>query len=266
MQLQTAQQQLTHNEQRACIAAAPKVGLPTAELRKYAVYRRHQIRDSINAELEIISELNSIAAVYGAREKLDSATIAAAVELMQQHFPHLAAAEISEAYRMNAAGLLDERAETWGGRFSVDQLGKVLANYCEHRKRVMAAYIHEVEAIREAERQAEREEAMRQEFEDVFLQKVEFVKQYGKSWEDVPEFWYDELKKRGAVRMTKQKGDDYFSKALEIAEKAAREQNELALLMPVEQRFRQVFKIEPESYAKTIARKMVVFDILKEKF
>ena len=266
MQLQTTAQSLTQNENRACIAAATKEGIQTAEMRNIAFFRRHQIRDNPNAEADIISNLNAVAGAYGAREKLDKETISAAVDFVRQHFAFLAAPEIQKAYEMNAAGLLEERAETWGGRFSVDQLGKILSNYTNHRRRLMAAYIRETEAIREAERQAEREEAMRQQFEDVFLQKMEFVKEHGTSWEDVPEFWYDELKKRGAVRMTKQKGEDYYQKALEVATKAAREQNELALLTPPEQRFKEVFKIEPESYAKTVARKMVVFDIIKQKF
>ena len=259
-------QQLTQTETRACIAAAQRAAVPTEQMRQMAVYRRMQIRDNPNAEADIISKINAVAAAYGAREKLDKTTISAAVDFVRQHFGFLSADEITKAYEMNAAGLLDERSETWGGRFSVDQLGKVLANYATYRRRLMSELIKEVEAIREAEQAQEREERMKREFEDVFLQKVTFVKEHGTSWEDVPEFWYNVFKERGNIRMTKQKGDEYYQKALQIAERAAREQNELALLMPFEQRFREVFKIQPESYAKTVARKMVVFDIIKEKF
>lgn len=266
MQLQTTQQQLTTNEQRACIAAAAKAAVTTEEMRKIAVYRKNQIRDDQNAPAAIISELNKVAAAYGAREKLDPQTVAAAVELMREQFGGLAAAEIGEAYKLNAAGILEERAETWGGRFSVDQLGKVMANYTQYRRRLSAAYINEAEAIREAERQAERAEAMQARFEDVFLQKMEFVREHGKNWEDVPEFWYEELKKRGAVRMTKQKGDDYYAKALDVAQKAAREEREMAMLNPAEQGFFKVYGITPEDYAKTVARKMVAFDIIKGNF
>lgn len=264
MQLPIAQT-ITQTESRACIAAASREGCQTSEMRKMANYRRNLIRDMPDAAPAIVKQVNAVAAAFGAREKLEKETMAAAVDLVRQHFGFLAADEIQEAYRMNAAGLLEERAETWGGRFSVDQLGKVLVNYNNWRKRLMAAYLRELENIREEERQAEKREALQRQFEETFYERLRFIADHGTGWEDVPEFWYEELKKRGEVRLTKQKGAEYYERALQIANRAAAEQKELALLMPIEQRFREVFKVEPESYAKTVARKMVVYDLLKEK-
>lgn len=255
--------QLTQIESRACITAAQKAGVKTEEIRQMAIYRRNAIRDSSMPSAEIIKELNTVSGAFGAREKLTPETIAAAVELITSHFAHLAAAEITKAYQLNAAGLLEERAETWGGKFSVDQLGKVLKNYDNYRRGLMAALIRELEAIREAERQQEREDRMKAEFEDVFFAKVQFVKDHGTSWEDVPEFWFNVFKQRGAIRLTKQQGEDYFERAKKIADIAARDQQQLALLTPIEQRYREAFKIEPDNYAKTVARKMVVYDFLK---
>lgn len=257
-------QQLTQTETRACIAAAQRAAVPTEQMRQMAIYRRMQIRDNPKSEADIIMQINAVAAAYGAREKLDKETISAAVEFIRANFAYLAPDEIEKAYQLNAAGALPERAEMYGGRFSIDQLGKVLSNYAIYRRRLMSDFLRELDAIRQEAEEAERKERLKSNFEAAFTEKVLFVKEHGSSWEDVPEFWYQVFKERGALQINKATADEYMQKATAIAEKAAREQNELALLMPLEQRFRAIFQIEPENYAKTVARKMVVFDFLKK--
>lgn len=251
------------NVSRAIVNAATKMGEAIESVHKYAMFYHNQIREDKGAVERLLQVLPTLAATYGARQEVDTMIYDAAVEFVLENFGHLAVDEIPEAYKLNAIGKLNDKAEMYGGKFSLDQLGKILGAYDEYRKKYIGHYLYELESIREFEQQVEKEYGKRTRFMKIFAQQVEAGKANFKTWEEVPEYWYNELLNQGKIKLTKQEGQDYFARAKEIASAIIEQREKAKILLPWELRFREFSDIKEEDYAKIVARKLVVFEKLQ---
>jgi hypothetical protein len=250
------------NVTRAVMNAANKIGEGIEAVHRFAMHYHNPLKEDPGAVEKLLELLPTIAATYGARQEVDGLVYDAAVEFVLENFGFLAVEEVADAYKMNATGKLSDRAEMYG-KFSLDQIGKVLSMYADHRKKFVGAYLFELESIREFEMQVEKETSKRVKFETIFRQQIENAKANFVSWEEVPEYWYQELTRRGAIKLTKEQGQEYYKKAQHIAENVINQREKAKLLLPWEQRFKEFSDIAADDYAKIVARKLVVFDNLQ---
>jgi len=159
-------------------------------------------------------ELPIVAQQYGAREVITTHVLKECIRLVLERFKFLGLSEIREAYRLKASGELQAPgAEMWGGTFNADQLGKVLSAYRQHRRQIVAAYLHEKELEQEKAKARKR----REDFNRRFPEMIEKARQEITDWRDVPEFWYEAAMRRGWIEFEPGEANRIFAEAKELA-------------------------------------------------
>lgn len=219
----------------------------------------------------LMMELPLVAQSYGARHEIDKEVYKECTRLVLSKFPGLGVNEIREAYRMKAAGELElprGKGEMWGGEFNANQLGEVLAAYMEQRRRALGAYLKLVEEQRREAQRAEIVERQKADFLRIFPERVRQVSE-AKDWREVPEYIFDECRRRKMLKFEPGEADRIMQDAREMAKMEAEYEYEQG----VEQGL-GVFKLKAlrkiaddstslEERAKVIARKITLFRKLK---
>ena len=171
---------------------------------------------------EIMQAVKYVAEAYGARQVIGEEVQTEAVLLIRERFAYISVSEIKEAYRLWASGELETlkkgEAEMYGGQFNAAQVGKILAAYCEKRKRVVGAYLRQVEEEKRACQKNEIAERQRSAFEAAFPAEIEKMKANAKDWRDCPHWLYQEAKRRGLFSFTStEEAHEIYRDALELA-------------------------------------------------
>jgi hypothetical protein len=211
---------------------------------------------------QITAKLMLTSQAYGARKEIHPIVMAEAVHFVAEKFKMLGPDEITEAYRMKAAGELEMPAgkgEMWAGEFSVQQLGEVLAAYLAHRRKVLAAYNKAESERQQVTEQHLRRERMQAEYEANFERNL--AQNKIEDWRGVPVHWYDTARRRKMLPLTSEEAQEILEDARQLARIEAQEALTEAKTI-WEQAAASKAAADGESMeerAKIIARKLSVF-------
>lgn len=241
-----------------CLKVASKTGLMAKTIETVLAGRQNPVRTQDDAARLLFQQLPIIAQEYGARQKLAGHVLKECVSLVLEKFKTIGINEIREAYRLKSAGHLQAPgSEMWGGEFNADQIGKVLTAYVDHRRRIIDAYLKEVEAQKERERS----EYRRREFDKKFPNMIEKARKEKTDWRDIPEYWYVAAMKRGMIEFEDGEAQLIFEEAKELAKMEYSEEYENA--SPIKKIKLQAAALghgdDLEFRAKLYARKISVF-------
>ena len=203
----------------AAVAERSGASLPTVQ--EAIAGHCQQIRQmpEMDAIGRLILEIPLIAEEYGGRAEIPENVLSECIRIVRKKFPQLGINELREAYRSWAASEIEvEGGEMYGGRFNAAQLGKVLAAYEKSRRQVVAAYIRERDELQSRQTEAERTRRMQESFERHFPALVERVRSTAKSWQDVPEYLFHALRKRGYLKLPQSEADAIFQEAARLAD------------------------------------------------
>ena len=144
--------------------------------------------DQKEAYKQVLNVINSVFPMYGIDG--DLAFYANIAKEIIKTFGQIAANEIEIAFRLFSAESLelDENVKFYG-KANMHTIGKIINGYMIYRRKIIASHDNEVAALR---LQAEWEERARQDREKLHKEFPEMIANFkGKSWEDVPVYWYD---------------------------------------------------------------------------
>lgn len=234
-----------------------KTGVSVARVEFLADAYQKQIR-KLNKEYvlgQLPIDLAFIAQNYGARQEIQPRVLTECVRLVLSKFSHLAINEIKEAYMSWASGEIEVKGgEMYGGVFNAAQLGKVLGAYSKNRNEIMRILLTERNKELDFIRSKQRENEMKQQFEDNFENMLADGKSNFKDWRYVPVYWFEMLRKRGLLKITKDQADRIFEDAKELAIIELQNRNE-----EESNPFKKWREEDLESITKSIARKVAVF-------
>lgn len=171
------------------------------------------------ATVELTSLIPVVAEEYGVTEPVPPNVTAEAVKLVWTRHSDLNLRDIREAYREFVDGTLFENhqdAETWKGKFSVKQLGRILRAYKIQRNRIKAALIRSAEEEKEIENSKQMHEIKKQQFEKRFKSDIDKAKQMFSDWESVPSFWYNYLFNNGKIKFSEGEKRRFWIHACEL--------------------------------------------------
>ena len=229
-----------------------------AAINGYHNQLRHMPAEKAFARL--MMAIKEVAQDYGARQAVLEETFTECVRITRKKFAGLGIGEVREAYRMWAAGELNMRkgeAEMYGGQFNAAQLGKVLAAYMEQRRVALGAYLRELEAYYRKQERASKKERLKREYEENFERNLRAFQPA--SWREVPFHWFETAWKRGLIRLTKTEQEEVLSQARILALEEAEEEKEKAGTFQRRQIEKLIEGEELEERAKTIARKLALY-------
>jgi len=105
-------------------------------------------------------------------------------------FGQIATNEIEIAFRMFSAETLElDNDVKFYGKANMHTIGKILNGYMVYRRRIIASHDNEIAALRH---QKDMEERGQKEREKLYAEFPTMIKDFtGKTWEDVPLYWYD---------------------------------------------------------------------------
>ena len=227
---------------------------------------RQQPAELVSAWLAV--NLPILAKAYGNRQEVDDFLLEACCDLVLTQFKHLSLDEISEAYKLWAAGRLavDGSAEMWGGSWNAKHLGELLRAYSASRLKIQAAILQEAHRVRqEQEAAASRSERLAQ-HEAWFRGLVEEKRGTLDSWTDVQAFWYDSARSLDMIQFEPGEAQAIYQDALELAKQKL--VDELATCTDFRRRRQILSVLDPDSAsglasleaeARIIARKLTVF-------
>lgn len=178
------------------------------------------------------------------------------MDLVENRFGFLSISEIKTAYEMWASGETKiQGAEMYGGEFNAGQLGKVLGGYREYRKNILSTFLKEKEEKEREEKEKKRSKILANKFNLEFPKKVMAAKVSFKDWQDVPPFWFDAMKKREWIQLSKDEYLKYWNQShtLAIDEIKKRKEEETNF-------FRKYNSDDMIVIRKTISRQLAVFE------
>jgi len=215
-------------------------------------------------------EIPKVAEAYGARSDIRHEALKECVRIVLTKFGGIGVNEIWEAYRMKAVGELDipkGDAVMWGGEWSAEQFGAVLAAYMEQRRLALTAY----NRLRHEQEEAARKEALaekqRAEFLRRFPERVEEAR-LADDWRKVPEYIFDKCLADGLIKFAPGEGQAILEDARELARLEHENEIEEAIEAGRPLLIRHLRNLEPEDLegrAKVIARKLSLFRKLKQQ-
>ena len=195
---------------------------PVAWVESAVTGYRNQIRHAPQEVIagQIMAAISLLAKNYGARADIEPEMVKEAVRLVMTQFSHLGVDELKDAYRLWASGQIDagKGSEMYAGQFSAGQLGKVLGAYCEHRKKIIAAYTNLLDQEREEQEEEARVARMKSQYMSRFRENISRFCESGKGWQDVPAHWYQMLTKLGDLNPTEAEIKQLTEDAAELAE------------------------------------------------
>lgn len=247
---------------RACIERVSSIAeVPASFVEFVAECYTRQIRhgDKVQTAMRVMKEVEDVAKDYGARNTINEDTAKECMRFIFEKFGFLALDEIRYAYRMWASEELEiEGAELYGGSFNVRQIGKVLAAYNDKRKVVLGRYMIAVQETADEVERLKRETELKEKFEAEFPEIVMKAKVTITDWRQVPEFWYDSIKKRWGIEFEPGEAEKILedAKALALFEL---NQESTAVMTDFERFEARTRRGNLEETAKVIARKISIF-------
>jgi hypothetical protein len=238
-------------------AVSERSELPVERVQELERFRETAIRsmEVVVAAALIGAELIEIAMQYGNREKIRTEVMNEIVGVVGDKFKFLSPYELRKAYRMWAAGEIEAEA-MYGGQINAKQVGSVLTAYRDKRRADMAAYLIAVDRIRAEELAEERRQKMREAFESEFPKQLAEAVEGAESWQDIPAFWYDVLKGRGQLEITKAKAWEIWERAEKLA--IAEENERIHEKRTSTKLFKAV--AERDDIQKSISRRLAVWE------
>lgn len=210
------------------------------------------------AVVELIKLIPVLAEQYGGRKDISEEVLSECIAVVFEKFNGLGINEIRRAYRMWACGELDlgGGVEMWGGVFNVKNFTGILTAYKNHRGKVAI----QIQQLLEEQARQNEIERKQKEFDEKFIHLVADFS--GESWRDVPTNWYEAAIRLGLIDSpTNETYPPYWKAAL----KAGKEEYSARFneAKPAERKkMNQLQEMYVELYAKSIARKMWVYDHL----
>lgn len=228
-----------------------------------AVCHKRQMRlDPINSMARLMAvEIEYIAKNYGARVEIGKASLTEFSKFVLEKFGYLAVEEIRKAYQMWASEEIKvEGGEIYGGSFNVRQIGKVLAAYNEVRKKVLGNYLRLTQDEIEQREQEAKATAMKEKFEAEFPSIVLKAKEKISDWREVPEYFYEAIKKRWGIPFENGEAKVIFEDAKELAIIEIKLDESESFTGGLKARFEAKEREKNfDEIAKVIARKLTVF-------
>ncbi len=142
-------------------------------------------KDAYKQTLNVISSVFPMYGIDG-----DLAFYANIAKEIVKTFGQIATNEIEIAFRMFSAETLELDDDVkFYGKANMHTIGKILNGYMSYRRKIIASHDNEVAALRH---QVQMEERGRLEREKLYKEFPTMIKEFtGKTWEDVPLYWYD---------------------------------------------------------------------------
>jgi hypothetical protein len=142
-------------------------------------------KDAYKQTLNVISSVFPMYGIDG-----DLAFYANIAKEIVKTFGQIATNEIEIAFRMFSAETLELDDDVkFYGKANMHTIGKILNGYMTYRRKIIASHDNEVAALRH---QVQMEERGRLEREKLYEEFPTMIKEFtGKTWEDVPLYWYD---------------------------------------------------------------------------
>lgn len=195
----------------------------SASTRQVDVIVRGMSSSLRNADTEtekaLILTIQNIGQSYGARGATSDNVLLEIKRFILEKFGSLSLAEITEAWRMAAAGELKVNSEIYGGELNANVFGRVLVAYRDFRRSVVAEIVKREDRILKLQEAAERRERGQAAFDASLPKLVENAKSKVKKWEDVFEFWYEGCLRVGLVSIDRDLANLVWSIAGKIVER-----------------------------------------------
>ncbi len=198
-----------------------ETGIKKSKIESVVKASESQIKhmNDLEAKKQLTILLPMVAQEYGARHEIHRNIIAECIRLIMRKFNFISVSEIREAYREYTSGELNVKgADTYGGEFNVSQMGKILTAYCENRRKVLAEFIKQRDLISEEIQNTKKKKAAIEKFEIDFPKIVLSKRKEITTWSDVPEWWYNSIKKRNWIAFEEGEAAEIFEQAKKLAE------------------------------------------------
>lgn len=144
--------------------------------------------DQKDAYKQTLNVISSVFPMYGIDG--DLAFYANIAKEIVKTFGQIATNEIEIAFRMFSAETLELDDDVkFYGKANMHTIGKIINGYMVYRRRIIASHDNEIAALRH---QKDMEERGQKEREKLYAEFPTMIKDFtGKTWEDVPLYWYD---------------------------------------------------------------------------
>lgn len=153
-----------------------------------ARYNRIANLDQKDAYKQTLNVISSVFPMYGIDG--DLSFYANIAKEIVKTFGQIAANEIEIAFRLFSASALELDDDIkFYGKANMHTIGKIINGYMVYRRKIIASHDNEVAALRH---QKDMEERGQKEREKIYAEFPTMIKDFaGKTWEDVPLYWYD---------------------------------------------------------------------------
>jgi hypothetical protein len=144
--------------------------------------------DQKDAYKQTLNVISSVFPMYGIDG--DLSFYANIAKEIVKTFGQIAANEIEIAFRLFSASALELDDDIkFYGKANMHTIGKIINGYMVYRRKIIASHDNEVAALRH---QKDMEERGQKEREKIYAEFPTMIKDFaGKTWEDVPLYWYD---------------------------------------------------------------------------
>jgi len=241
-----------------------KIGVSKYQINKVVDGYYNQIRDmdSTIRSKDLIIGIALISEQYGGRKDINEDVLDACIDLVENRFGFLSVAEIKTAYEMWASGEIKiNGAEMYGGEFNAGQLGKVLGGYRDYRKNIIAVFLKEKEEKEREEKEKQRAQILKEKFNQEFPKKIAQAKKNFTTWQAVPPFWFDTMKKRGWINLSKEEYQKIWNQSFDLALEEMKNRKEKETNI-----FKKYNGDDLLAIRKNISKQIAVFDkIIKNK-
>lgn len=179
-----------------------------------------------------------------------------ASESIIKKFSMLGVNEIKEAFRLASINVISSDLRSFGGRISIQVIGKTLDNYLEYRKPIAAEILteqREQQRIQDEVSDIESRRDYQKAVTDFWIQET-----MPKSWIDCPAYFLETLEEMNLVTLEQEKRHEFYRKAKAYRiEELERQKNKASTLEDIRNANSQLFNIDGEkgviiNYAKSM--------------
>lgn len=176
-------------------------------------------------------------------------------------FGMLGVNEIKEAFRLASNNVISSDLRSFGGRISVQVIGKTLDSYLEYRKPIAAEIMKEQNEQNRIQKEIDDSQS-RNDYQKIVFEFWESGQP--KQWQDCPYYFLETLLELGIVELEQHKKHEFYKSAKEyrIGELERKKSNSVTI-EDIRNANRQLWNIEGEKAIITnYAKSMYLFDLL----
>ena len=172
-------------------------GIEKSIIRKMMEGNLNRIRDLDNPGNQLSLKIPIVAVNNGVFKDIPVTLVGEIGVMILEQFSHISLDEIDLAYRLYAGGKLQVQgsADTFGGTFSLRQIGKILSAYDEQRRKVF----YEFGKLNEGRKNIKTKEELLREFEEGLLENIQT---FEKDWRYIPLGFYYGAARLGLFEQT----------------------------------------------------------------